>query len=81
MKIDKVIPKKDYTLTIEFKNNKVVCVDCLPLISNSKGLGRELHDYNLFKKVKVDDFGGIYWPNGFDICPDVIENPELVLTH
>lgn len=76
MKIVSVIPQENYHLKITFDGNKQQDIDCTPLLSGK--MGNELKDYSLFQKAQVDDFGGIYWPNGFDICPDIIENPELL---
>ena len=46
-----------------------------------KDLGPRLHgrlfgqlrdDPDLFRRVCVDELGGIVWPNGADICPDLL---------
>ena len=29
-------------------------------------------DPDLFRQVRVDEIGGIVWPNGADICPDLL---------
>ncbi len=37
-----------------------------------KGFSRELLDYSLFSKVKIEPGGGIAWPNGYDFCPNFL---------
>ena len=29
-------------------------------------------DDDFFKRVKIDEFGGIVWENGFDFCPNYL---------
>jgi len=36
------------------------------------GVFEPLRDPMFFQQVRVDEFGGIYWPNEADICPDVL---------
>jgi len=47
-------------------------VDLKPLVDHAKGpLPNRLRDPDFFEKVYVDD-GAVAWPNGYDICPDVL---------
>lgn len=34
-----------------------------------KGVSKPLLEQEYFKKVNIDSSGGLYWPNGYDICP------------
>jgi len=53
-----------------------VIINIKPFIS--EGISAKLSDYNYFKQVKVDEFGGIAWENGFDFCPNYLrEMAEL----
>ena len=71
MKIKQLIPQENYHIKVIWSDNRKADLDCSPYISI--GMGKELQNFENFKQAKVDDFGGIYWPNGFDICPDLVE--------
>jgi len=32
----------------------------------------KLLDKKYFEKVKIDEFGGITWDNGYDFCPNFL---------
>ena len=36
------------------------------------GVFEPLTDPEFLRQARIDDFGGVYWPNGADICPDVL---------
>lgn len=64
---------KDYKLKILFKDKKIKIVDLENMIKNSSGIFSPLKDPDYFKKVTLDDCQlSICWPNGADICPDVL---------
>ena len=46
-------------------------MDIQPIINKSKGLFHPLKDIEYFKKVKSDGIT-LVWPNGLDLCPDVL---------
>lgn len=31
-----------------------------------------LHDPDLFRRVSIDEFGAVCWPNGADLAPDAL---------
>lgn len=72
--IKKVEYLEGFKLLLTFKNKKKKIVE---LKKHSKE-GPEtvfypFRDPEFFKSVKVDDYTGtIVWPNGVDLCPDVL---------
>lgn len=75
MKVKKVEYVNKYKLKLLFSDKKEKIVDIEPIINRSKGLFHPLKDLEYFKKVGLDDKEyplSICWPNGADICPDVL---------
>lgn len=75
MRVKKVEYIDSYRLKLLFSDNKEKIVDIEPIINKSKGLFHPLRDTEYFKKVSLDDAQyplSICWPNGADICPDVL---------
>lgn len=80
MRIIKVEYVSGYKLRLLFsdkmtKTLKTKIVDIEPIIKKSKGLFHPLKDIEYFKKVSLDDDQyplSICWPNGADLCPDVL---------
>jgi hypothetical protein len=75
MKVKHVEYFKDYKLKILFNDNKVKIVDIEPIINESKKMFLPLKNIDYFKEVSLDDPEypiSICWPNGADICPDVL---------
>lgn len=75
MRIKKVEYVNGYKLKLLFSDKKIKIVDIEPIINNSKGLFHPLKDVEYFKKVFLDDSQyplSICWPNGEDLCPDVL---------
>ena|SRR3989338_7478986 len=63
----------EYKLKLTFGNKEIKIVDLAEKIKNAKGMFLPLSDVEFFKKVAVDDCQlSIFWPNGADICPDVL---------
>ncbi|MBN2892855.1 MAG: DUF2442 domain-containing protein [Bacteroidales bacterium] len=60
----------DYNIKVEFEDGFLAVVCLKPLIG--EGISEKLLDYDFFTDVKIDDLGGLYWPNGFDICPNFL---------
>jgi hypothetical protein len=49
-------------------------IDFSTYIGNDKLTGK-LKDPDYFKQVKIYENGrGIYWPNGYDFCPDFLKH-------
>lgn len=75
MRIKKVEYFNDYKLKILFSDEKIKIVNIEPIIKTSKRLFQPLKDLDYFKKVSLDDPQypfSICWPNGEDLCPDVL---------
>lgn len=74
IRIKKVDYVSDYKLALTFTDKKVKIVD----LAKYKNKGKDtvfypFKDIDFFKSVKVDNYTGtIVWPNGVDLCPDVL---------
>ena len=68
--IIEVIPLDDYKVKVKFADNFSAEVDIKPFIRG--GISDALKDKSFFQNVKVDDFNGISWDNGFDFCPNFL---------
>lgn len=72
MEIHKVKALPDYVLDIEFTNGQTFQFHTKPFLLKGN-LFKELLDPSYFSRVQIDEhFGGLEWPNGADICIDVI---------
>lgn len=61
-----------YRLKLVFDDGYVSELDFLPLVTAPRGpLEAPLKDEKFFQQVASDGFT-IGWPNGYDICPDVL---------
>jgi hypothetical protein len=72
--IIEVKPLDNYFIGILFADNFYATINIKPFITT--GISTKLLDLEYFKKVKVDEFGGIAWENGFDFCPNYLR--ELI---
>src|ERR1700722_1953082 len=73
MRIRQVEYIRDYKLKLKFSDQSIKIVDLENLINKSKGIFLPLKDLNYFKQVDLDDCQlSICWPNGADICPDIL---------
>ncbi len=71
--MDKVIaikPMDNFTLWVKFADHKVAYIDIRPYIKS--GVSVKLLEKSYFNKVKIDEFGGVVWENGFDFCPNFL---------
>ncbi len=67
----KVIPP--YTIDVTFDDESHNVID---MAEELWGEAFEpLKDEAYFAQVKVDDIGGIYWPNGADVSPEFLNTP------
>jgi hypothetical protein len=64
----------DYRVRVEFKDGYTGDVDLWPLFANPKGpLTAPFREQTFFEKVYLDaEIGVVAWPNGYDICSDVL---------
>lgn len=70
MVITDVKPLAKFRVRLTFKNGVKKTVD---LSKKLRGpLFEKLRSTRLFARVKVDEAGGLEWPNGADICPDLL---------
>jgi hypothetical protein len=73
--MDRVIFVKaleNYLLEIEFADGLRKVVDIRPFIG--KGISAALRDVSYFRRVALEDGGGIAWPNGYDFCPNFLRD-------
>lgn len=68
--IIEVKPLKNYYIWVRFADNFCANININPFITT--GISARLKDIEYFKKVKIDEFGGITWDNGFDFCPNYL---------
>ena len=67
-----VAPIGDYRLLLTFDNGERREVDIASL-ATFEGVFAPLRDPDYFRQVQINpDVGTIVWPNGADICPDVL---------
>jgi len=69
-KVIAIKPMDNFTLWVKFADNKVAYIDIRPYIKS--GVSAKLLEKSYFDKVKIDDFGGVAWENGFDFCPNFL---------
>lgn len=69
--IKKVEYVEGYKLKLLFNDRRVKIVNLESMLKNAKNMLIPLMDIEYFKKVKCDGIS-IYWPNGVDLCPDVL---------
>jgi hypothetical protein len=64
---------KDYTLEIRFSDGKVAELDFRQRVVGRGGVFAALEEIDFFRQVTVDrEAGTLVWPNGVDLCPDVL---------
>ena len=75
-----VKPLANYLVRLSFSDGTHKEVDLHPYIG--KGIAAALKDETYFHKVAVEEGGGIFWPNGYDFCPNFLydELPAVDLT-
>lgn len=80
MRVEKVEYVDGYKLKILFSDKKTKIIDLENKVKNAKGIFAPLKALEYFKKVALDDSHlSICWPNGADICPDVLYNMGKVV--
>lgn len=70
IKVTKVVPLERNRLKVSFNDGTSGICDISNLIHGSAF--RPLSDDSYFHHVAIDESGGIFWPNGADICPDLL---------
>jgi len=62
-----------YRIEVTFSNGVQGVVDLANRIVGRGGVFASLENLEFFRRVVVDpEFGTIIWPNGVDICPDLL---------
>lgn len=62
-----------HLLELSFEDGLKAVVDMDRVIGSYEGVFSQLQNPDYFQQVKVDqETGTIVWPNGADICPDVL---------
>lgn len=70
-RVKKVEWISDYKLKIQFISGEIAEVDLAHILKHAKNMFFDLKDIEFFKQVSCDGYT-IYWPNGIDICPDLL---------
>lgn len=60
----------DYSVWLLFSDSTYGTISLKPYIG--QGISFALQDPDFFKRVSIDEFGGIGWENGFDFCPNYL---------
>ena len=63
---------ENYMLEIEFKDGLRKVIDIHPFLG--EGVSAPLREEAYFRKVTLEDGGGVAWPNGFDFCPNFLHD-------
>jgi hypothetical protein len=64
---------RDYQLELHFSDGTVAELDFRPRIAGRGGVFGPLENVEFFQQVAVDrEAGTLVWPNGVDLCPDVL---------
>jgi len=59
-------------LKITFSDGLIKVIDVSPFLG--EGISAALNDPIFFDQVSLDEGGGIYWPNGYDFCPNFLHD-------
>ena len=72
-RIEKVCHIEAYRLELTFTNGEKAELDLGDRIVGRGGVFAPLEYVDFFKRVEVDPkVGTLVWPNGVDLCPDVL---------
>jgi hypothetical protein len=71
-RVVKVQPIQKYLLELTFSDGYQKIVDLSPYIDT--GLSAALTEDDYFWKVAIESGGGIFWPNGYDFCPNFLRD-------
>jgi hypothetical protein len=68
-----VRPLEGHAVELSFNDGLKAVVDLDRVIRSYEGVFAPLKDPDYFRLVRVDpEIGTIVWPNGADVCPDVL---------
>jgi len=69
-----VTPLENYNLFLRFNDGTTKEINFFPFLG--EGITKQLLDKQFFAQVHIDEGGGIYWPNGYDACPNFLKEYE-----
>src|SRR5262249_45379431 len=69
--VRKVEYLEEYKIKLSFEDKSVKIVDLEKMLKNAKNMLLPLKNLDYFRQVKCDGTT-IVWPNGVDLCPDVL---------
>jgi hypothetical protein len=69
-KVIEIKPLDNFEIWVLFADNYSAKINIKPFITS--GISLKLLDTDFFQKVRIDEFGGIVWENGFDFCPNYL---------
>ena len=76
VRLKSVVPLEAFRVKLCFSDGSERIQELEPLLEGPL-FGPIRKDPALFRQVTVDpDFGGLEWPNGADVCPDLLR-PEV----
>lgn len=71
--VTEVQPLENRNLDLKFADGLHAVVAMDRLIKDYSGVFAALKDDSFFRQVRVDrELGTVVWPNGADVCPDVL---------
>ncbi|MDP2751990.1 MAG: DUF2442 domain-containing protein [Rhodocyclaceae bacterium] len=71
--VTQVCPLENRKLELTFADGVHAVVDMNHVITSYTGIFAALTDDDYFRQVRVaSELGTVVWPNGADICPDVL---------
>jgi hypothetical protein len=73
-----VQPQSDFTLQVSFEDGLTRRINLKPFIG--EGISAPLAEWGYFKQVAIDEGGGIFWPNGYDFCPEFLHDDVAEMT-
>lgn len=66
-------PGADHRVALTFDDGLEAEVDLAPLLGQYEGVFAPLREESHFRQLRVDpEAGTLCWPNGADLCPDVL---------
>lgn len=72
----KVLP--DYKFKVKLENGDAYFVDMSLHFDEARTMDREIK--KTFAQVRIDEFGGLEWPGGWDMCADwIIANGKRII--
>jgi len=71
--VTQVQPLQQRRLALTFEDGLRAVVDMDSIVKTYQGVFLPLLEDDFFRQVRVDsELGTIVWPNGADVCPDVL---------